>query len=113
MNYKDYIKNGKLILPEGFNNQLYCINDDLTKLILPEGFNSTLNCCYNKLTELILPEGFNNYLDCRCNNLKELILPKGFNINNLSCDKNVKIYNWNEWLALERERKINLILDEL
>ena len=24
MNYRDYIKNGKLILPEGFNNELDC-----------------------------------------------------------------------------------------
>ena len=46
MNYKNYIKNGKLILPEGFNS------------ILPEGFNSPLYCYGNKLSELILPEGF-------------------------------------------------------
>ena len=93
MNYKDYIKDGKLILPEGFNSKLLCWN--------------------NNLEELILPEGFNNYLDCHDNNLNELILPEGFNRNNLICDKTVTVYSWNEWLAIERERKINEILDEL
>ena len=44
MNYKEYIKNNKLILPKGFN--------------------SPLNCSRNKLCELILPEGFNRYLIC-------------------------------------------------
>ena len=70
MDYKHYIKNGKLILPEGFNSNLYCYN--------------------NKITELILPEGFNSYINC---------------------DKEVRVYKWNEWLALERDRKINEILD--
>jgi len=36
MSYKDYIKDGKLILPEGFNSQLICNNTDLTELIIPE-----------------------------------------------------------------------------
>ena len=38
MCYK-YIKNGKLILPKGFNSNLNCSNNNLTELILPEGFN--------------------------------------------------------------------------
>ena len=86
MYYRDYIKDGKLILPKGFN--------------------SPLNCSINNLKELILPEGFNNWLNCSSNNLTELILPEGFN-NFLYCDEAVKVYEWNEWLALERERKIN------
>ena len=81
MDYKNYIKNGKLILPEGFN--------------------SRLNCSYNNLTKLVLPEGFNSYLDCYGNNLTELILPDGFN-SDLNCDKEVRVYKWNEWLTLER-----------
>ena len=90
MDYKHYIKNGKLILPEGFNSNLYCYN--------------------NKITELILPEGFNSYLDCSDNSLTKLVLPEGFN-SDLYCDKEVRVYKWNEWLALERDRKINEILD--
>ena len=93
MSYKNYIKDSKLILPEGFNNDLDCSYDNLEELILPEGFNSYLNCSYNNLTRLILPEGFIR--------------------NNLICDKTVKVYEWNEWLALERDRKLKLILDEL
>ena len=92
MKYKDYIKDGRLILPKGFNNNLYCYNNNLKELVLPEGFNSRLDCYNNNLKELVLPEGFNNYL---------------------FYDKNVKVYKWNEWLALERERKLKLILDEL
>jgi hypothetical protein len=88
MNYRDYIKDGKLILPEGFNSDLYCSNNNLTKLILPKGFNNSLRCWGNQLTQLILPEGFNSYLNC---------------------DEIVK----NEWLSIERERKIKSILDEL
>ena len=98
MDYKNYIKNGKLILPEGFNSNLYCSSNNLTELILPEGFNSNLYCYNNKITELILPEGFNSYLDC-------------YNNSYLSFDKEVRVYKWNEWLALERDRKINEILD--
>ena len=64
MNYKDYIKNSKLILPEGFNSYLNCYGNNLSELILPEGFNSFLSCSNNNLNELILPEGFNRYLDC-------------------------------------------------
>ena len=30
MNYKDYIKNNKLILPKGFNSYLDCSDDNLT-----------------------------------------------------------------------------------
>ena len=93
MNYKDYIKDGKLILPEGFNMPLYCFDNNLEELILPKGFNSPLYCYSNNLTELILPKGYNN--------------------NYLYYDKNVKVYKWNEWLAIERERKIKSILDEL
>ena len=55
---------------------------------------------------------FNNILYCSNNNLTQLILPEGFN-STLDCDKSVRVYEWNEWLALERERKINLILDGL
>ena len=113
MNYKDYIKDGKLILPEGFNNYLDCGNNNLKELILPQGFNSQLLCYNNKLTKLILPKGFNSRLHCYRNNLTQLILPEGFNRNNLICDKTVTVYSWNEWLAIERERKINEILDEL
>ena len=143
MNYKDYIINGKLILPEGFNSALYCTGNNLTELILPEGFNSNLHCSGNNLTELVLPEGFNSFLDCSRNNLTELILPKGFNgnldcsNNNLTelilpkgfvfnffsvldeypdnfvnCDSNVKVYTYEEWTALERDRKINEILKD-
>ena len=112
MNYKDYIKDGKLILPEGFNSYLDCCDNRLTELILPKGFNSWLNCGYNQLKELILPKGFNKDLNCCGNNLTELILPEGFN-SYFYCDHTVKVYKWNEWLALERERKIKLILDEL
>jgi len=77
---------------------------------LPEGFNSNLRCYNNKITELILPEGFNSNLRCYNNNLTKLILPEGFN-SYLNCDKEVRIYKWNEWLSLERDRKINEILD--
>jgi len=59
MDYKHYIKNGKLILPEGFNSELNCSYNNLTELILPDVFNSRLYCYNNKITELILPEGFN------------------------------------------------------
>ena len=93
MSYKDYIKDGRLILPKGFNKEL--------------------DCSYNNLKELILPEGFNSSLYCYRNNLKELILPEGYNHRYFYCDKWVRVYKWNEWLALERERKINAILDEL
>ena len=31
MNYKDYIKNGKLILPKGFNSYLDCSNKKIIK----------------------------------------------------------------------------------
>ena len=113
MNYKDYIKDGRLVLPDGFNSLLDCSGDNLTELILPQGFNSGLFCFNNKLTNLILPEGFNSPLYCQNNKLRELILPEGFNRNYLYCDKNVRVYEWNEWLALERERKINEILNEL
>ena len=101
----------ELILPKGFNNDLWCSYNNLEELILPEGFNSNLHCSYNNLKELILPKGFNKELNCRSNKLTELILPEGFNRNYLYCDKNVKVYEWNEWLALERDRKINEILD--
>jgi len=77
---------------------------------LPQGFNSELRCSYNNLTELILPEGFNSRLYCYGNNLTKLVLPEGFN-SYLDCDKEVRVYKWNEWLALERDRKINEILD--
>ena len=56
MNYKNYIKNNKLILPKGFNSTLYCYGNNLNELILPEEFNSTLYCHNNNLSELILPE---------------------------------------------------------
>jgi len=92
MNYKDYIIDGKLILPKGFNSHLSCVNNNLEKLILPKGFNSDLSCFNNNLEKLILPEGFNSHL---------------------SCDETVKVYKWEEWLALERDRKIKEILDEL
>ena len=85
MNYKNYIKNNKLILPKGFNSYLFCPYNDLSELILPEGFNSVLNCYDNNLSELILPEGFNSNLVCSINNLSELILPEGFN-SALYCD---------------------------
>ena len=84
MNYKDYIKDNRLILPKGFNSDLFCSFNNLTELILPEGFNSPLYCDNNNLSELILPEGFNNNLECDNNNLSELILPKEFN-SNLYC----------------------------
>ena len=87
MNYKNYIKNNKLILPKGFNRYLDCYNNKLTELILPEGFNSDLFCSNNNLTELILPEGFNSSLYCFNNNLSELILPEGFN-SCLNCYRN-------------------------
>ena len=87
MNYKNYIKNNKLILPKGFNSYLFCPYNDLSELILPEGFNSDLFCSFNNLNELILPEGFNNYLSCSSNKLNELILPEGFN-SHLSCAYN-------------------------
>jgi len=40
----------------------------------------------------------------------KLILPEGFN-SNLYCDKEVRVYKWNEWLTLERDRKINEIFE--
>ena len=100
MNYKNYIKNNKLILPKGFNSYLNCSINNLSELILPEGFNSDLFCHHNNLTELILPEGFNSYsvcdnpdiykiANCNINSLKlllsqykELLNPSG-NINSL------------------------------
>ena len=127
MNYKKYIKNNKLILPEGFNSplsscsyndltelilpegfnsNLHCDNNKLSELILPEEFNSALYCFYNKLGGLILPEGFNSTLYCYGNNLSELILPEGFN-SDLSCDNLdiikiawcMKEFNLNYWEA--------------
>jgi hypothetical protein len=57
---------------------------------------------------------FNSNLHCSGNNLKQLVLPEGFDSNyTYTIDKWVKVYTYNQWLALERERKINLILDEL
>ena len=94
MNLKDYIVD----LPNGFKS-----------LELPQGFNSPLYCRNNNLSELILPVGFNSLLSCSNNNLTQLILPEGFD-SGLYCDKSVKVYFWNEWVALERERKINQIL---
>ena len=41
---KKYIKDGKLVLPEGFNSDLVCSDNNLIELILPEGFNSDLDC---------------------------------------------------------------------
>ena len=90
MNYKNYIKDNKLILPKGFNSGLFCSCNDLSELILPKGFNSDLFCSSNNLTELILPEGFNSTLLCYNNNLSELILSEGFN-SYLVCD-NTDIY---------------------
>jgi hypothetical protein len=72
MNYKDFIIDGKLILPEGFNSPLRCYNNNLEKLILPEGFNSPLYCYNNNLKELRLPEGFNSEL--KCDNVDLLII---------------------------------------
>ena len=112
MDYRDYIKNFKLLLTKGFNNLLNYWNKKFNRLILPEGFNKTLDCSYNNLTKLILPQGFNSYLNCSGNNLNELILPQGFN-SKFYCDETVRVYNWNEWLSIERERKLKLILDEL
>ena len=138
MNYKDYIKNGRLVLPKGFNRNLYCSWNDLTKLILPEGFNSTLFCHVNNLTELILPEGFNNILYCYNNNLTELILSEGFNSNSY-CDnpdlnkiaeymKEFKLNYWEAGIKIidqldlsklpklksyHRNLKLNIILNEL
>jgi len=48
MDYKKYINDGKLILPEGFNSYLNCWNNNLTELRLPEGFNENLDCRNNK-----------------------------------------------------------------
>ena len=53
MDYKKYIKNGCLVLPEGFNSPLNCSDNNLKELILPEGFNSDLDCSNNNLRELI------------------------------------------------------------
>jgi len=40
-----------------------------------------------------------------------LVLPEGYNsFHNL--DYKVKVYTHNEWLALERERQIKILLDE-
>ena len=114
MDYKDYIKDGKLILPEGFNSPLNCYYNNLKELILPKGFNSYLNCKNNQLKKIVLPEGFNSDLYCHGNNnLEELILPEGYNNRYFHCDETVKVYKWNEWLSIQRERKINAILDEL
>ena len=52
MNYKEYIKNGKLILPKGFNSKLDCSWDKLTELILPEGFNNYLYCDNKDLNKI-------------------------------------------------------------
>ena len=74
MNYKNYIKNNKLILPKGFNSPLNCAYNNLNELILPEGFNSDLFCSYNNLSELILPKRFRGkYSPLYCNN-KQLII---------------------------------------
>ena len=82
-----------------------------TELILPVGFNSDLYCLGNKLTKIVLPEGFNSYLDCSGNKLSELVLPKGYNKNYI-VDKSVKVYTYEEWLAMERERIMLSILND-
>ena len=64
---------------------------------------------YIKNGKLILPEGFNSYLDCSSNNLISLILPEGFN-SYLNAG-NAIVYTHKEWLALERNRKIEELLN--
>ena len=88
MDYKKYIKNRCLILPNGFNSPLDCSGNNLTSLILPEKFNSVLYCSSNNLTSLILPEGFNSYLNAG----------------------NAIVYTHKQWKALERNRKIEELL---
>ena len=138
MNYKNYIKDNKLILPKGFNRYLTCSNNNLTELILPEGFNNVLDCSSNNLTKLILPEGFNNNLYCYRNNLTKLILPEGFNsylvcdnqdiIKIAKCMKEFKLNYFNAGIKIidnldlnklpklksnYRNLKLNIILNEL
>ena len=98
MNYKDYIKYNKLILPKGFNNKL--------------------DCSYNNLTELILPEGFNSYLDCDNPDIYEIAkCMKEFKIiDQLYLDKLPKLksyYSLRETAPQYRNLKLNIILNEL
>ena len=111
MNYKDYIKNNKLIIPKGFNSELYCSSNNLTELILPEGFNSDLSCHHNKLTELILPEGFNSYLVCDNPDIYKIAkCMKEFNLNYFNAGiKIIDKLNLNKLTKL----KLNIILNEL
>ena len=70
-----------------------------------------LVCSNNKLTKLVLPEGFNSYLSCSSNNLTELVLPEGFN-SDYSVGHKFKVLTCRQWVALERDRKINEILQD-
>ena len=128
MNYKNYIKNNKLILPEGFNSPLSsCSYNDLTELILPEGFNSHLYCDNNNLIELILPEGFNRYLDCDNPDIIKIAnCMEKFKLNyweagikiidKLNLDKLPKLkshYSLRETAPQYRNLKLNILLNEL
>ena len=62
-------------------------------------------------TELILPEGFNSFLYCGNNKLTEIVLPKGYSACYIA-DNLVKVYNYEEWLSLERERIMLSILND-
>ena len=118
MNYKNYIKNNKLILPKEFNSYLNCSWNNLNELILPEGFNSVLYCDNNKLSELILPEGFNSYLNCDNLYINKIAnCMQEFNLNyfkagikiidQLDLNKLPKLKSYN------RNLKLNIILNEL
>ena len=118
MNYKDYIKNNKLILPKEFNSPLDCSRNKLSELILPEGFNSNLDCACNNLTELILPEGFNR--DLYCDNLdinKIANCMKEFKLNYFNAGiKIIDQLDLNKLPKLKshfRNLKLNIILNEL
>ena len=85
-----------------------------------EGYKLTTNSLFNAL-DITIREGK------RLRNIWELTLVRGWrlphkgeqsltyqeSITEIFYDKNVKVYYWNEWLALERDRKLKLILDEL
>ena len=118
MNYKNYIKNNKLILPKGFNSYLNCSINNLSELILPEGFNSDLFCHHNNLTELILPEGFNSYSVCDnpdiykiANCMKEFKL-NYFNAGIIIIDQ-LDLSELPKLKSYCRNLKLNILLNEL
>ena len=105
--YKNYIKNDKLILPEGFNSRLYCSGNNLSELILPEGFNSDLWCDNPDIIKIAncMKEFKLNYFEAGIKILNQLELNK--------LPKLKSYYSLRETAPQYRNLKLNIILNEL